>query len=440
LFILGVLGLRKFGTADYLWCTGTGIAGMILTKETYLIHLGCAVIALVVLWFWNEFLEMCERFAQPPSRPAHARADAWTKATRWITSVAQPVRDARAVPQQWTIVDLTVVVATCAAAIVFFYSGTFFHWSGLKGLYQAYFAWFATGHEGHGHEKPWYYWVGLLAHYEYPALAGLLFCFFAQRFNSYALRYTAVYAVGILAAYSIVHYKTPWCIISIMWPFLLTFGAMLALAPIRLKNLTYQQFAAGLFALLLFAGYYWRWKNFEYIWPFALIGGLGVLLVILRNVRWTEAVMAALLGGSLISAVSVNYFRCTTDTEPYVYVQTYNDIFRFTKPLFALARRSPLTYQLTGHIIRTSSYPLPWILGDFAHVGYYEKDNLPEQMDAAFLLVQEDRIADVESKLHDTYYTDTIRIRAYQESSKIYFNARYFKDVFPRRRPEFVGK
>ena len=439
-FILGVLGLRNFGSADYLWCTGIGIGGMILTKETYLIHLGCAAIALVVLWFWNEFLEMCERFAQPPNTKRRWRADPWTSTMRWIASFAQPVRDARAVAQKWDLVDLAVVIGTCAAAIVSFYSGTFFHWSGLKGLYQAYFAWFATGHEGHGHEKAWYYWTALLAHYEYPILAGLLFCLFAQRFNSYALRYTAVYGVGTLAAYSIVNYKTPWCIISIMWPFFLTFGAMFSLAPVRLKKLTYQAVAVGLFALFLFAIYWWRRNNFDYVWPFALIGGLAVLLVILRDLRWTGVGMAVLLGGSLVSTVSVNYFRCTTDTEPYVYVQTYNDIFRFTKPLFELVRQSPLAYQLTGHIIRTSSYPLPWILGDFAHVGYYEKDNLPEKLDAGFLLVEEDRIPEVESKLHDAYYTDTIRIRAYQEPSKIYFNARYFKDVFPGRHPEFVAK
>src|SRR5437016_11427822 len=46
LFILGLLGLWKFGTATYLWCVGMGIAGMILTKETYIIHLGCALIAI----------------------------------------------------------------------------------------------------------------------------------------------------------------------------------------------------------------------------------------------------------------------------------------------------------------------------------------------------------------------------------------------------------
>ena len=45
LFILGLLGLWKLGTRGYLWCVGIGTAGMILTKETYIIHIGCAVIA-----------------------------------------------------------------------------------------------------------------------------------------------------------------------------------------------------------------------------------------------------------------------------------------------------------------------------------------------------------------------------------------------------------
>ena len=40
MFILGLLGLWKFGTTNYLWCAGMGVAGMILTKETYIIHVG----------------------------------------------------------------------------------------------------------------------------------------------------------------------------------------------------------------------------------------------------------------------------------------------------------------------------------------------------------------------------------------------------------------
>src|SRR3982751_57522 len=50
LFIFGLLGLCRIGTAKYLWCAGMGICGMILTKETYIIHVGCAVAALAVAW------------------------------------------------------------------------------------------------------------------------------------------------------------------------------------------------------------------------------------------------------------------------------------------------------------------------------------------------------------------------------------------------------
>src|SRR5678816_2760933 len=49
MFIFGLLGLWKFGTTNYLWWAGMGVTGMILTKETYIIHLVCAVVAIPVL-------------------------------------------------------------------------------------------------------------------------------------------------------------------------------------------------------------------------------------------------------------------------------------------------------------------------------------------------------------------------------------------------------
>ena len=369
LFILGLLGLRKFGKRNYLWCAGMGLTGMILSKETYILHLVCAIAAGVVCYLSNSFRRMT---------------------------------DARSAKQTWDNMDLTVVAGTGIALIVLFYTGTFFHWNGVKGIFQAYAAWFETGSNGHGHEKPWYYWVKIMSPsfefgqadcfgYELPALAGLILCFFVLRLRDFSLRYLAVYGVGTLAAYSIVNYKTPWCIISFIWPFLFIFGAASLIIPSQYK-------------------------------------------------RWTYGVSAVFLLGSLGSSISLNYFRCTTDTEPYVYVQTYNDIYRFTDPLLRLARLNPLAYQLTGHVIRASPYPLPWILDDFAHIGYYERDSFPAKMDGDFLLVQEDKIAAVESKLEDAYYTVPVTIRPYQDSSKAYFSAKIFKVLFPGRTPEFVGK
>ena len=406
LFFYGLFGLWKLGTANYLWCAGMGLTGMILSKETYILHVGCAAIAAVVCYFSNYFNELDD------SRPA---------------------------AQTWNYVDLAVVIGTGIALIVFFYSGTFFHWDGVKGLYQAYRPWFRTGSEGHGHEKQWYYWVRLVARYEWPVLAGLIVCLLSIRFKQTALRYLAIYGVGTVMAYSIVKYKTPWCIISFVWPFLFTFGAMVTIAPVRFSAATYRWIALILFGFLAYAFYYAETSKFEDVWPYILIIGTGLLLLALRTPEITQLLASIIICVSLGHCIWLNYFRCTTDTEPYVYVQSYNDVTKFTDPILQLAHSDPRAYQLVGHIIRASPYPLPWILDDFGRVGYYEKDNLPDKVDGDFLLVQEDKVATVEAKLHDSYYTRPMKIRPYQDLSKAYFNAKIFKSFFPGQWPNFTG-
>ena len=49
LFVLGLLGLWRLGARGYLWSVGVGITGMILTKETYAIHVACALLAIPTL-------------------------------------------------------------------------------------------------------------------------------------------------------------------------------------------------------------------------------------------------------------------------------------------------------------------------------------------------------------------------------------------------------
>jgi uncharacterized protein (TIGR03663 family) len=368
MFILGLLGLWKFGRLNYLWYAGMGLTGMILTKETYAIHLACAILAIPTLA---------------------------------VSYALSRVPDAKPAKQIWSWIDLAMVLGVGAAAIIFFYSGTFFNWDGLKGLYLAFKAWTETGTAGHGHEKAWDYWFKLMGPswetggenftaYELPMLAGLILCLWCQKFKNLSVRYLAIYGVGSLVAYSYVKYKTPWCIISFGWPFLFVLGA----------------------------------------W---------VLLVRSKNLRKVYVAIGVLLCLSLVRSVWLNYFRCSSPTEPYAYVQTYNDIFKLSKPLLTLAKRDPAYYHLTGHLIRSSIYPLPWTLGDFDRVGYYEGGNMPGNIDGDFLLVQQDKIKDVESKLKGTYYTEMMTLRNYQDPSKIFFSAKVFKEFFPGKAPDFVG-
>src|SRR5947199_10265267 len=56
MFIFGLLGLWREGTLNYLWFTGIGVTGMILTKETYILHIGCALIALPLAYIRSLIL------------------------------------------------------------------------------------------------------------------------------------------------------------------------------------------------------------------------------------------------------------------------------------------------------------------------------------------------------------------------------------------------
>src|SRR6266545_2098957 len=368
----------------------------LLGRNLWALRLPVVLVSIACVWLMLKFEPLVGR------NVSRIAALAMAVSPGFVFYALSRLPDAKPAKQKWRYIDLAMVLGVGAAVIVVLYSGFFLNWNGVKGLYQAFKAWTETGAAGHGHEKPWDYWLKLMGPsleggradflgYELPMLAGLILCVFCQKFKNLHLRYLAIYGVGTLFAYSYVKYKTPWCIISFAWPFLFIFGAAVLLVRPKHLQIAYR--------------------------------AIGVLLCI-----------------SLGSSIWLNSFRCSSPDEPYAYVQTYNDIFKLTEPLLTLAKRNPANYHLTGHLIRSSTYPLPWMLGDFDRVGYYEGGNMPANLDGDFLLVQQDKIKQVESKLKGKYYTDTVTIRNYQDPSKVYFKAEVFKEFFPGKAPDFAGK
>ena len=375
--LLGVWGAAEMwtrGTARGLWCVTLGVTLMVLTKETYLMHLiafGLAVATLTGLERWSASAEPSPGDCAPP---------------------------ARSVPQQWSRATGRDAVLTGLLCILFFYSGGFLDFSSLKGLAQTFAAWFQTGVQGHGHEKPFYYWVELMARYEWPALLGLVYSVRALFPGMNRLtRLMAIYGCGALVAYSIVPYKTPWCIISVIWPFLFLFGE--ALESLRAA----------------FARFSWRGG--------ALVSGI---------------VAALILGASLASAVRLNYYHPTDPSEKYVYVQTLDDLFKLTVPLDRLTAKDPTARHMTANILLSSYHPLPWLLGDFDAVGYYDKDGAqPPTMDAGFLIVEDGRVAKAEEQLQQRYFVEPFQLRDAMAAGKLYLNYERFASVFLGRKPEF---
>jgi hypothetical protein len=188
-------------------------------------------------------------------------------------------------------------------------------------------------------------------------------------------------AGGTLLAYSIIPYKTPWCVISMLWPFYLILGGVVR-----------------------------EWAGRA-----------------ARDRVWLTA--APLLAASLYMAIQLNFFRFTDDSEPYVYVQTYKDIERLTVPVLKVAKTEPDGFQLEGVIMLDSYYPLPWIFGDFTRIGYFKKDSPPTRWDADFVVTEATDAAKVESQFKDSYYKFPFRLRSGQEECVAYLAARKFSHI-----------
>lgn len=356
---------------------------MILTKETYIIHLAAFAAAGCLALIWDRLLKR-----GPSNRPGP-------------------------VPGKHIVAAILVGVAL----IIFFYSGNFRNWSGLAGLYEAFLPWTKTGIDAAGHGKPTFdlfplvppflakipglagfanlklnwYWVRLMLDYEWFALAGLLFSVRFLMGGQPALRYLAIYSLGVLFAYSIVPYKTPWCIISIIWPFLFLGGALIEFVAERFNRLVAVLVSVPLFVQ---AG----WKSYD-----------------------------------------LNLVRYDNPKERYVYVQTLRDYHKFIDPILKKAEMDPASgHAMSGVVLLSSYFPIPWVLGDFPNIGYYtSKDNWPEKLDADFIAVDADKATEVEKRLKDRYFTADFLLRDGMDGCRAYFRYDTFQDVFPGRQPEF---
>lgn len=349
LFTWGAVALWLERDRAGLWAACVGLTGMILNKETYLIHAGSTALAALIFALWGKFSPV----RPPVSRAAH---------------------------RGWSSRDAWVAAAVCASAFVFFYSGNFFYWQGLLGPFDAIAQWARTGAAGNGHEKPAYdilpyvsyYWLALLARYEWPALAGLIWSVRYAWPGAAVPRLLAILGAGVLLAYSLVPYKTPWCVISILWPWLLLFGVLLASM---------------------------RWR------PVAAVAG-GLLLAV-----------------SLATALRLNFREYENDAEPYVYVQTYRSVDTLTGPLLALAKADPHRALAAGSIYLESYYPLPWMLGDFPNVGYYADGKIPDPLPQAdFHVVESERADALRATLGPDFIERTFRFRSGVKDCTVFFS------------------
>jgi uncharacterized protein (TIGR03663 family) len=394
LLFWGIYGLWQEGEKSYLWGIGMALTGMILTKETYVIHVACLLAAApCALLLESASPSRRPLFIPEPELPGEgALAPRLTNPDPSLAAITRGMGH-----QRWTWWDLAAVAATGVALILFFYSGNGFHWQGVKGLVTAFAPWAHKAQVGEGHNKPWWYWFKLIGRDEAWAAFGLLACVRWLGFRDapdWRLRFLAIYALGTLTAYCIIPYKTPWCIISFIWPFLFIGASAIG----EVADIT-------------------SWRHAR---------------------RLASGAVGALTAASLFFAIKLNYFRPTSEKEDYVYVQTFPDVNKIVDPLLALARMDPRNYHLPGLILCGSAYPLPWMLGDFTDIGYYGGDSAPPDYHADFILAEPQRALRAEEGMDAPYFRSRVLLRSSLTPLNLYLRASRFAALFPGRKPEFI--
>ena len=219
-------------------------------------------------------------------------------------------------------------------------------------------------------------------------LAISLVCFAAAPARSAAMRWLCLYGLGALTAYSLIPYKTPWCIINLLWPF------------------------------------------------FFALGQLAENICKLTDRRIVYTVGAVLAMAPLSDTWRLNFRRPTEDGNRYAYVHTTLDIHKLLHPIHDRLRASALHRQMHG-LVMTEAYPLLWLLNDFPNIEFREEDNHLDQYDADFLLVPEHREDEIESRLLGIYFKERYRQRSGAGDGWLYLSAERFAPVLPNRTPEF---
>jgi len=323
--VVSCLYFYEYRNAFYLIPAGAAAALLFATKETAMI----SVAVLIIAWAVTLVYLRLHRGKVVPARVKGRRQPEPRSLSRFADELGGPFA-----------LGLCVVLAvvTFASLYVIFYSSFFTNAKGLSDSLQTFAVWSKTGTEAHVHSL--YTYIRWLVNREGPLLflaaLGALFIVLKPK-NSFAL-FSALWAFGLLAAYSLIPYKTPWLMLNFVVPLALIAGYIVQ---------TIYELAAR----------QWRLRRVVSFWVLSVVTGVVLLLV---------------LSFTTYQSVDLNFINYDNDKTSYVYVYAHT-----TRGLLDLVKEidrigNERSGGQTGITIVSPDYwPLPWYLRNYSRVGYY---------------------------------------------------------------------
>lgn len=301
--------------AVYLILAAISAALMFASKETAIISLGVLLIALAVTQVYRRLRRTSE---SRRNRNKRLRASGEEGSERLIDRLGGPLK-----------VSTMLIIAFSVFVLinVLFYSSFFKNYpEGVHDAVRTFQFWAKTGKTAHVHPLATYvYW---LVRQESPILflatigAGMVVW---KPRNAVGL-FVALWGFGILAAYSLISYKTPWL-------------------------------------------------GLNFIIPLALIAGYALQMIwdeTIGQMRLITGILVVALGVSSYQTIDLNFFNYDNDSQYYVYVyaHTRRETLAMLKEIDRVVERTNQGGQTGITIVAPEYWPLPWYFRDFTRVGY----------------------------------------------------------------------
>jgi uncharacterized protein (TIGR03663 family) len=286
---------------------------MFATKETAFITLGTMLIACVCVWIWQKIYTRAADIG-PEFYSAELTYSNFKNAVGSGTD---------------RILLLVGFGAIFIYLFVLFFSSFYSYPEGVGKAFEAYSIWTKTGSKDHTQNGMWAYleWGKEL---ELPlmimAAIGTAFAFFRPR-SKFAM-FTGLWAFGLLAAYSLIPYKTPWLAISFLLPMCIVAGyavnEIISLSQAPARN-------------------------------------IGIVLSI------------GAVAATAYQSYDLNFVRYADEDTAYVYAHTKPDFHDLVRRIEHYAEASGKGKEAKIQIVSPDYWPLVWYTKDYDNAFYHGK-------------------------------------------------------------------
>lgn len=392
-FTLGIVValLKYFEDAHpvYLILAAISAALLFATKETAIISFAVLVIAFVVtqayrlLWTYSP--------GRANRKKSSRNGDTGEAAfSNFIDRAGGPVK-----PAVWLVISFAVFVLV----YVLFYSSFFTNYpQGLYDSLKTFQFWTKTGKEAHVHPRITYIWW--LMKQESPLLVlgamGAIIVVLKQ-VKSFAL-FSALWAFGLTAAYSLIDYKTPWLTLNFIVPLALSSGIAI--------EWVYQELVKWEMSKRL------RWATLAGVLLVAIGPLPGLTRIFDQAVAtspWpglaTALSQTEIHGKTFIpgfQTIDLNFLNYDNDNRYYVYVyaHTRREALKLVEEINKVAQRTHQGAETGITIVSPEYWPMPWYLRDYTRVGYHGRMSPSNE---PIIIARQDQAAEVQKTFGDRY-------------------------------------